>query len=130
MLNIKIITPFGLYDSLTAKIVNVRTSDGQRGILPNHLPLVTTLEISKMEIETESERRTYTISGGLFYLDDENNVSILVDTIENVDDIDVERAKIAKEKAEKIISSKGSNHEMMLAEISLKKAINRISNSK
>lgn len=131
MLSVKIITPIGLYKETKASIINMRTIDGQRGILVNHLPLVTTLEISVLEMEEETSRESYTIGGGVFYLDDNNNVSILVETIENTKDIDFDRAKIAKEKAEKILQDTNIDiNEQKLAEIALKRAINRLSQGK
>lgn len=126
MLNAKIITPIGLYKEMSAKIINIVTIDGQRGILANHIPLVTMLEISLMTIEEDNSRETYTIGGGMFYLDDENNASILVDSIENINDIDVERALKAKEKAENDLANYTDGKQMLNAEVALRRALNRI----
>ena len=129
MLNVKIITPNGLYKETVASIVNIRSIDGQRGILPNHLPIVTMLEISTLSMDENGVRELYTISGGMFYLDDKNNVSILTDSIENVKDIDLNRAKLAKVKAEKDMHKYDQGKEYINAEMALKRAINRINAS-
>ena len=50
----------------------------------------------------------------------------MTDSIESEDEIDLERAKRAKERAEKRLASKESNINMRRAEIALQKAINRI----
>lgn len=127
MLNVKIITPSGLYLETISKMVNIRTIDGQQGILPNHLPLVTMLEISTLSIDGEDGvREVYTISGGMFYLDDQNNISILTDSIENIKDIDVNRAKLAKDNAEKDLNHYQQGKEYTNAEAALKRAVNRI----
>ena len=57
-------TPHGLYKKTRASIVNVVSTDGQRGILPNHMPIVVSLAVGKMTIE-ERERETYAISGDM-----------------------------------------------------------------
>ena len=44
-------TPHGLYKKTRASIVNVVSTDGQRGILPNHMPIVVSLAVGKMTIE-------------------------------------------------------------------------------
>lgn len=125
-LKVEIITPNGLYKETNASIINIRTIDGQQGILPNHLPLVTMLEISTLTMDENGVRETYTISGGVFILDSDNNVKILTDSIENVKDIDVNRAKIAKDKAEHSINNLSQGKEFINAEAALKRAINRI----
>lgn len=126
MLTVRIITPHGLYKECSAKMVNVVTTDGQRGILPNHIPLVSMLEISIMHIDEDQERETYTIGGGMFYFDDQNVATILVDSIENIKDLDLERARIAKEEAEMLLKNKVDEQELLKAEIALKRAINRL----
>ena len=46
MIKTKIVTPEGVYREFETAILNVRSTDGQRGILPNHMPTVLMLEIS------------------------------------------------------------------------------------
>ncbi|MEG0735138.1 MAG: F0F1 ATP synthase subunit epsilon, partial [Anaerorhabdus sp.] len=48
MIRCKIVTPFGKYKEMDTSILNVRNSIGEMGILPNRMPIVTMLEISKM----------------------------------------------------------------------------------
>ena len=127
MLNVKIITPYGLYGEFSSKIVNCRTIDGAIGLLPNHIPIVSMLEISKLEIDTVDSREVYAISGGVIYLDDLNNVSILTDAIENARDIDIERANKAKDRAIKDLEHYSQGKEFISADIALKRALNRLS---
>lgn len=125
MLHVKIVTPNGLYKECDADSVNARSVEGQFGILPNHVPLVAMLDISKLEIVKNNEKNNYAIAGGIFHLKD-NQVYILTDSIEGESEIDAERAKRAKERAEKRLAEKSENINLKRAEISLKKAINRI----
>ena len=123
MINVRIVTPNGLYKETTASIVNVVSLDGERGILPNHMPIVVSLKISKMEL-AEEKREVYAIAGGMLYFRD-NECTILTPAIENKEDIDLRRAEEAKERAEKRIHD--PNMDQKRAEVALRKAMNRIS---
>ena len=123
MINVRIVTPNGLYKETIASIVNVVSLDGERGILPNHMPIVVSLKISKMEL-AEEKREVYAIAGGMLYFKD-NECTILTPAIENKEDIDLRRAEEAKERAEKRIHD--PNMDQNRAEVALRKAMNRIS---
>ena len=126
MIHVKIITPEGVYKELDTPIVNIDTLDGPRGILPNHMPLVTMLDIGKMTTDENGVRETYAVAGGLFYFRD-NEAQILTDAIENKNEIDVDRAESSKERAERRLHD--PNYVKLDAERahkSLDKALNRI----
>lgn len=121
----RIITPHGVYKEMDVSIINIESEAGQQGILPNHMPLVTTLKIGKMTTEEKSGREEYAVAGGLFYFR-ENKAEILTDAIENKKDIDVSRAESARERAEGRLQSADPNIDMVRAEIALQKALNRL----
>lgn len=124
--DVTINTPQGLYKQTKASIVNVVSPDGQRGILPNHMPIVVSLAVSKMTMD-EEERETYAIAGGVLYFRN-NKCTILVPAIENVKDIDLERAEEAKERAEERLQRINDERiDMVRAQVALQRAINRIS---
>ena len=123
MINVRIVTPNGLYKETKASIINVRSTEGQRGILPNHMPLVLSLAIAKMELQ-EEKREKYAVAGGMLHFKD-NECVILTPAIEHESEIDLERAKAAKERAQKHMNTEGSDYRR--AELALKRAINRIS---
>lgn len=125
MIHVRIVTPEGLYKEFDASIVNIQTEDGDQGILPDHMPIVTMLKVGRMECEEEGGRNIYAIAKGLFYFHD-NVAEILTDAIENKDDIDVDRAKKAKERAEERLSKNDPTTDKIRAELALQKAINRI----
>lgn len=129
MIKVKFVTPDGLYKETESSIINCHSTDGWRGLLANHMPTVLMLEISRLELVENGVKTQYAISGGMLYY--ENSVAtILVDSIENKDDIDVERACAAKKRAEERLASKDNNIDLKRAEISLARAINRISVSR
>ncbi len=126
MMQVKIITPVGLYKQCDALQVNACSVEGEFGLLANHMPLVAMLKISKLEIVLENDKQEYAIAGGLLHFAN-NEVRILTDSIEGEEEIDIERAQKAKARAEKRLASKESEANMRRAEIALQKAINRIS---
>lgn len=125
MLNVKIITPRGLYKTCEAQQVNARSVEGEFGLLTDHMPIVAMLAISKLEIINGSEHKRYAVSGGMLYFRN-NELRVLTDSIESEDEIDLERAKKAKERAERRLAMQESNINMVRAEVALQKAINRI----
>jgi len=125
-IHVRIVTPEGIYREFDTPYLNFQTTDGDRGILPNHMPLVTSLKIGKMTCEENGKRDMYAVAGGLLYFRD-NLAEILTDAVENKDSIDVERAEAAKARAEKRLSSNKQNVDVRRAELALKKALNRLS---
>lgn len=121
----RIVTPGGLYKETECSILNVRTIDGQRGILSNHMPLVTMLEIGGMNFVSDKGREEFAVAGGMLYFHD-NMATLLVDAIESKDEIDLERALASKKRAEERLAKRESNIDLKRAELSLKRAINRI----
>jgi len=65
------------------------------------------------------------VSGGFMEVKN-SRVVVLADTAERADQIDVERAKAAKQRAEQRLASRGSEVDIARAEIALQKALNRI----
>lgn len=125
MMQVKIITPMGLYKTCEATQINAASVEGEFGLLSNHMPLVCMLQISKMDIINGDTKKTYAIAGGMLYFEN-NEVRILTDAIEGEEEIDLERARKAKERAEKRLNSQRTDVDMRRAEIALRKAINRI----
>jgi F-type H+-transporting ATPase subunit epsilon len=98
MFTVRIVTPRGLYRDFNVSILNVVTTEGQLGILRNHMPLVAILMISMLSTQEEDGRHRYAISGGTLYFKD-NVATIMTDAVERSDEIDIERAQIALQRA-------------------------------
>lgn len=125
MIKLKIITPLGLYKEGEVEAVHLRTVEGDITILPNHIPMVAMLTTCKCSLMQQGKYQDYAISGGLMQFAD-NEMRVLTDTIEGREEIDVERAKRAKERAEARLAKKDSRTNTKRAEVALTKAINRI----
>lgn len=125
MIALRIVTPYGLYKETETSILNVVTTGGELGILPSHVPVVAMLKISKMSTVENGNRELYALAGGMLYFQ-RDKATIVTDAVENVSEIDAERAEAAKERAEKRLNSGDENIDMKRAELALKKAINRL----
>ncbi len=123
---LRIVTPEGEYFSGMVEICNVRTKNGQMGILAHRLPLAATLEISEMNIVSKGERTHYAIAGGFIYVGNDQT-TIITDAIESQMAIDLERASAAKKRAQDRLSQQRNDQiDMQRAQIALKKAVTRI----
>ena len=125
-LKVTIYTPFGLYLQTEADYLSTISAVGVIGILPNHAPLVSTLEISKLVIKNNSEENIYAIGGGVIHIKKDRSVVLLLNSIESKDDIDVDRAYASKKRAEERLQSNSSEVEINRAKLSLLRANNRI----
>ncbi|MCR4912085.1 MAG: ATP synthase F1 subunit epsilon [Bacilli bacterium] len=117
-------TPYGKYLETQAEYLSVTTGMGVLGILANHTPLITNLEICELEIKSGKETLNYAISGGLMNIKPNNEVVLLVNTIERGDEIDLDRAMKSKERAEKRLNE--DNVDAARARASLARALVRI----
>lgn len=125
--NLRIITPFGEFFNGLVESINVKTKEGRIGILKNHIPLVSPVEISILYFKVEGEERKCAISEGILYVG-EQVTKIIADACEYPEDIDLERALEAKRRAEaRIAGEMEENIDLVRAECSLKRAMNRIS---
>lgn len=100
--------------------------DGRIGILPNHIPLTSVLEIGVTKILTGKEPVYVATMGGVMHFKD-NEAVILTDIAELGQDIDEMRAKEAMERAKARLEAHSDKVNVLRAQIALKKAIARIS---
>ena len=122
-----VITPETVFfDDETSQII-VRTAAGDIGVLANHTSLVADLPSGPLKIKTEDgSYKIAALSSGLLKVGD-NKVSIIANAIEWADEIDVEWAKRSEEEARRKLEQLQDKHELDIAELKLKRALNRIS---
>ncbi len=126
---VSIYTPDGAEFDGEALSITVRSVCGDVCILAGHIDYVTTIEVGKVKIKTEKEERIASCSGGFLTVKN-GEAKLVATTFEFSDDIDVARAEKAKEKAQQRIDAAKSEKDLRLAELKLKRALNRISVSK
>ena len=123
--NLKVITPNGMFFDGEVEMLNVKIAEGYVGILKDHVPLVSTVQISRMEIKTAEGRKVVAISNGVIHVA-KNGTKIITNAAEYKEDIDVKRAEASKVRAEERLNSKDENIDIKRAEVSLHRAVNRI----
>lgn len=123
---LKIVAPDKIFfDGETEQII-ARTTEGNVGILAHHAKYVANLIAGPLKIKQEDGTyRVAAISSGAISVGD-NLVTILVNTIEWANEIDIERAKRAEEAARERIKTSDSEKELDVATLKLKRALNRI----
>ena len=86
-----------------AEMVIVPGVEGQMGILPNHAPLLSTLQLGLLTVRTSTGEMYFTIAGGVAEVQPKL-ITILADAAENVSEIDISRAEAARRRAEELLS--------------------------
>ena len=126
---LEIVTPESVFYSGNADRVVLRTIEGDICILKNHEPYVAPLGIGKMKVVHNDKDRYAVLSQGYVKVDREK-LTILTDTAEWADQIDIERAEAARQRAKKRHEEKQEGIDFLRAEVALKKAIQRIDTAK
>lgn len=125
-LKLEMVTPYKRVLSDEVDEITAPGFIGELGILPEHTPLLTTLKVGELSYKKGSE--TFHVAVNWGYLEVENDaVTVLVDTAESADDIDLARAKAALGRAEEAL--KGLAHEdkkYRIMEAALQRALVRI----
>lgn len=124
---LSIITPEKTFFDDETSLVIVRTNEGDIGILANHTSLVASLPSGPVKIKTEDGSfKIAAISSGIIKVGG-NKVSIIANAIEWADEIDLEWAKRSEAEAREKLQSLRDRNELDIAELKLKRALNRIS---
>ncbi len=124
---LEIVTPERLVYSEQVDSITARGIEGELGILPGHIPMVTPLQIAPIYIKNGKENKRVAIGGGFIEVR-KDKVVVLAESAEFPENIDVDRARAAKERAERRLSSQSNqdHFDHRRAEIALQKAVNRI----
>ena len=123
--HLQIVTPDGLQYDGEATCVRVRAIDGDIGILANHIDLVTALGMGPAQITTQDSIRKAACIGGLLTVSN-GAVKIVATTFEWAENIDVERADRAYQRAKTVLDDPNtSERDLKIAEAKLKRALVR-----
>ena len=127
MLNLEIVTSEKkVYDEVV-DAVTIPTTNGEIGVLPNHAPLISTLKPGILTISNRGASEQLVIAGGFVEVS-ANKVSILADTAEKADEVNVEAARAERESAERILGSwSGTEEAFEIEKERLEKAQARLS---
>jgi F-type H+-transporting ATPase subunit epsilon len=122
---LEIVTPERKVYAEQVNMIVVKGVAGELGILPHHIPLVTPLKIAPVHIKQGSTDLYIAVSGGFMEVG-KDKVIILAESAELPGDIDIERAKSAKARAEGRLNDKAEHIDFHRAELAMQKALMRI----
>ena len=124
--NLDIVTPTQNLDVIEIDYLRCPGINGSFGIMANHQDGIFSLDIGEIMIQSKSDTKYYSISGGFAEIN-ENEVCLLVETIELSTDIDISRAKSALQRANgRKNKSNDEAFDQVRMETSLSRALNRL----
>lgn len=100
--------------------------EGSFQVLYNHAPMIAAIDVGPLiVVDSRGERITFATSGGFVEVLN-NTVTVLAETVEPSSDIDVDRAKAAKDRARERLEAAASTEDRQQAEAALERARNRV----
>nr|YP_009258370.1 CF1 epsilon subunit of ATP synthase [Spirogyra maxima]ANI25252.1 CF1 epsilon subunit of ATP synthase [Spirogyra maxima] len=123
--NLRVMAPNRTVWNSEAQEVILSTNSGQVGILPNHAPLLTALDIGIMKIRIDSQWTAMALMGG-FAMIDNNQMTILVNEAEKASDINLEEAQQAFQIAQTSLTEATGRKQIIEANLALKRAKARL----
>lgn len=100
-IKIKIVTPERTVYEDEASQATLPTIDGEITVLPDHIPYITALKAGEIMLKKGEEIIHLATSGGFIEFNN-NTLTMLTDTVERAEEIDIKRAEEAKQRAEEL----------------------------
>lgn len=126
-LRFQLVTPERTLVSEEIKSLSCPTTEGQITILPNHAPLVATLESGELVVKNGESDHYIHVAGGFVEVRGNGEVVILADGAEHFFEIDIDRAEQAKKDAEILLQKQSiASEEYATTAWVLQKNLNRI----
>lgn len=124
---LEIITPIRRYLSMNVDTLIVKTADGERSFYANMYDLICPIEICPLTIKHNGHITNYAIGGGTLEIDHKSNtISLLVNSIESLKEIDITRAKKIIEESEKLRLEAKTKRDIIEAERRILRSLNRL----
>ena len=123
--HLQIVTPDGQFFDGNAERLIVRAIDGEVCIMPRHAAYISALATGEARVTIEGKVRRAACSGGMITVTGDD-VRLVATTFEWKEDINAERALLAKEKAEEILKNAKDDREVEMAKAKLSRALNRM----
>lgn len=125
LLQLEIVTPERLVEKDEVTEVELPGRDGYMGVLPGHAPLITELGVGEIRYRGDGMEYRLAVAWGFAEILS-NKVTILAETAERANEIDVNRARAAKERAEEHLRAANDEEHTDKALDELARAENRI----
>lgn len=124
-MHLKIITHEKIVFDEDVDAIYTKATTGEFGVLPNHVPLMTSLDIGVTKVVQNGKERFFTTMGGVFQFADNEGI-LLTPTAEDGKDIDVARAKEAMARAKALLEERNAEIDAKRAEAALARAMVRL----
>ena len=125
LFQVEIITPDRIFYRGQASMIEFTTTEGEIGVLKDHIPLTTVLAPGIVTITEADGAKKAVVHAGFAEILGEK-VTLLAEVAEWPEEIDLERAEAARERAEERIHNRNDNLDLKRAEFALHKALIRI----
>nr|QFQ51829.1 ATP synthase CF1 epsilon subunit [Sedum plumbizincicola] len=123
--NLCVLTPNRIVWDSEVKEIILSTNSGQIGVLPNHAPIATAVDIGILRIRLNNEWLTMALMGGFARIGN-NTITILVNDAEKGSDIDPQEAQQTLEKAETNLQKAEGKRQTIEANLALRRARTRV----
>ena len=124
-IRLEIVTPERIVVSEDVDEVVLPGIEGEFGVLPGHIPFLTALKIGMLSYKSREKTEHLAVSWGYVEVA-ADSVKVLAETAEKATEIDLARAKIAQETAEKILVAGKEDQGYSEAQVRLEKAVIRV----
>ena len=128
--HLKITSPDRVFFEGEVTMVEINTTEGQIGVLPNHIPLTSVIAPGACYLYVpDGDPKVCAIHSGFFEIL-QDSMTILAEVCEWPDEIDVGRAEAARERAERLLSERPAGTDINRAILALKRSVARIEAAK
>ena len=124
-LHVDILTVEGRRFNGDADFVVAPGSEGELGVLPHHIPLLTALAPGAVNVRNDGDEQFFFVSGGFLEVRPDQ-VTVLADAAERAEDIDEARAEEARRRAESMLQQKTTDTDQAAAAAALARAEARL----
>lgn len=125
LFKVEIITPDRVFYKGETDFIEFTTASGQIGVYKNHIPMTTVLAPGIVTIHNGEEEKLAAVHAGFAEILNDK-ITLLAELAEWPDEIDVNRAEAAKQRAEERLASHTAEIDVKRAEYALHKALTRI----
>lgn len=120
-----VIAPERIFYEDDVEMIELNTTEGEIGVLPEHIPLTTIVAPGVLRITKDGDVKEAALHDGFMEVQ-KTKVTILAESCEWPEEIDINRANEAKIRAERRIKSGDSEVNLVRAEMALKRSLTRL----
>ncbi|MBF0480194.1 MAG: F0F1 ATP synthase subunit epsilon [Desulfovibrionaceae bacterium] len=125
-IKLEVVTPDKMVLSQTVEYVGCPGVAGEFGVLPNHIPFLSALGIGNLHYKKAGKTFYVFVAGGFAEVGPDR-LTVLAEVAEKAEDIDIERARKAEDRARKRLEQQNDNVDFARARVALQRAITRMS---